>query len=145
MQLTRLDPFLELDQLQKRLNRLFLDPSLKSPEPPFANFVPAVDIQETDGEFIVKVDLPEVKKEEVKVQVLDGVLAIEGERRTEKEEKGKRFHKVERECGKFVRRFTMPTEIDAANVHAEFKDGVLKVLLPKAPSAKPKLIDVKVE
>jgi HSP20 family protein len=85
-----------------------------------------------------------VKKEDVKVQVHDGVLVIEGERRTEKEEKGKRFHKVERECGKFIRRFTMPTDIDPANVRADFKDGVLKVALPKAPSAKPTLIDVEV-
>jgi HSP20 family protein len=145
MQLTRLDPFLELDHIQQRLNRLFLDPTLKTPEPPFANFMPAVDIQETDGEFIVKADLPDVKKEEVKVHVHDGVLAIEGERRKEKEEKGKRFHKVEREYGKFIRRFTMPTEIDSEKVRAEFKEGVLTVFLPKAPNARPKMIDVTVE
>jgi len=145
MQLTRVDPFLELDQMQKRLNRLFLDPTRKSAEPPFASFVPPVDIQETEGEFIVKMDLPDVKKEDLKVQVHDGVLAIEGERRTEKEEPGKRFHKVERECGWFVRRFTMPTDIEPARAHAEFKEGVLKVTLPKAPSARSRPIDVTVE
>lgn len=143
MQLTRWNPFVELDEIQQRLNRLFVDKTAKTPDA-FADFMPAVDIQETDNEFIVKADLPEVKKEEVKVHLQDGVLAIEGERHMEKEEKGKRFHKVEREYGKFVRRFAMPTDIDPDKVRAEFKEGVLNVYLPKAPSAKPKEIEVKV-
>jgi HSP20 family protein len=145
MLLTRIDPALELDHIQQRLNRLFLDPALKTPEPPFANFMPAVDIQETETEFIVKADLPEVKKEDVKVHVHNAVLAIEGERRRETEDKAKCFHKVEREYGKFIRRFTMPTEIDQEKVRAEFKDGVLTVFLPKAPTARPKVINVVVE
>ena len=143
MQLTRWNPFVELDEIQNRLNRLFVDKAAKTPADAFADFMPPVDIQETDNEFIVKADLPEVKKEDVKVHLQEGVLAIEGERRQEKEEKGKRFHKVEREYGKFVRRFAMPTEIDPEKVRAEFKEGVLNVFLPKAPAAKPKVIDVK--
>jgi HSP20 family protein len=106
--------------------------------------MPAVDIQETDAEFIVKADLPDVTKDEIKVHVQNGVLAIEGERKREKEEKGRRFHKMEREYGRFVRRFEMPTDIDGDKVRAEFKDGVLNVFLPKAPAAKPKAIDVKI-
>jgi HSP20 family protein len=144
MQLTRWNPFVELDEIQHRLNRLFLDRAAKATGDTFADFMPAVDIQETDGEFIVKADLPDVKKEDVKVRVQEGVLAIEGERRQEKEEKGKRFHKIEREYGKFVRRFALPTDVDPEKVRAEFKDGVLNVMLPKAPTAKPKLIDVTV-
>jgi HSP20 family protein len=144
MQLTRWNPFVELDEIQQRLNRLFVERTAKTPPDAFADFMPPVDIQETENEFIVKADLPDVKKEEVKVHLQDGVLAIEGERRQEKEEKGKRFHKVEREYGKFVRRFAMPTDIDATKVRAEFKEGVLNVYLPKAPSAKPMLVDVKV-
>jgi HSP20 family protein len=144
MQLTRWNPFIELDDIQQRLNRLFVEKTAKTPAEAFADFLPLVDIQETDNEFIVKADLPEVKKDDVKVHLQDGVLVLEGERRIEKEEKGKRFHKVEREYGKFVRRFAMPTEIDAEKVRAEFKDGVLNVYLPKAPSAKPKLVDVKI-
>jgi HSP20 family protein len=84
-----------------------------------------------------------VKKEDVKVHLQDGVLAIEGERRQDKEEKGRRFHRIERECGKFVRRFAMPTEIDPEKIRAEFKEGVLNIVLPKAPAAKPRVIDVK--
>jgi len=143
MQLTRWNPFIELDEIQNRLNRLFVDKAVKTPNDAFADFMPAVDIQETDNEFIVKADLPDVKKEDVKVHLQDGVLAIEGERRLEKEETGKRFHRMEREYGKFVRRFAMPIEIDPEKVRAEFKEGVLNVVLPKAPAAKPKVIDVK--
>jgi HSP20 family protein len=132
----------ELDEIQQRLNRLFLDRSAKAGETSFADFMPPVDIEETEAEFVVKADLPDVKKEEIKIHVQEGVLAIEGERRQLKEEKGKRFHKIEREYGRFVRRFALPTEIDAENVRAEFKDGVLTVTLPKAPTVKPKMIDV---
>ena len=146
MQLTRWNPFVEIDEIQQRLNRLFLDrtASKTAGEPSFADFMPPVDIEETDAEFVVKADLPDVKKEEIRIHVQDGVLAIEGERKQEKEEKGKRFHKIEREYGRFVRRFALPTDVDAEHVRAEFKNGVLNVVLPKAPAAKPKTIDVTV-
>ena len=148
MQLTRWNPFVELDEVQQRLNqrlnRLFVERSGKIGESNFADFMPAVDIEENDGEFVVKADLPEVKKEEIKVHVQEGVLTIEGERKQEKEEKGKRFHKIEREYGRFVRRFALPSEVDGDKVRAEFKDGVLRVSLPKAPAARPKQIDVTV-
>jgi HSP20 family protein len=144
MQLTRWNPFTELDEIQQRLNRLFLDRGAGAGEASFADFMPAVDIEETETEFIVKADLPDVKKEEIKIHVQDGVLAIEGERRQEKEEKGRKFHKIEREYGRFVRRFALPIEVDGDKVRAEFKDGVLNVVLPKAPAAKPKTIDIKI-
>ena len=85
-----------------------------------------------------------MKKEDVKVELPDGTLTIEGERQQEKEEKGKTFHKIEREYGKFLRRFAMPSEVDASKVQADFKNGVLNVHLPKSAAAKPKAIDVKV-
>jgi HSP20 family protein len=128
MNIVRWDPFRELD----------------GDELSFAEWVPAVDIQETDNEYVVKADLPEVKKEDVKVEFEDGVLSVEGERKQEREEKGKKFHKVERAYGKFVRRFALPTEVDATKVSAEFKEGVLSVHLPKSPNGKPKAISVKV-
>jgi HSP20 family protein len=80
----------------------------------------------------------------VKVEFEAGVLTVEGERRQEKEEKGKTFHKIERGYGKFVRRFSLPTEVDGTKASAEFKEGVLNVHLPKAPNGKPKAIAVKV-
>ena len=147
MNIVRWDPFGELEGMQARLNRMFSDRPFRrtdGDELSFAEWAPAVDIQETDNEYVVKADLPEVKKEDVKVEFEDGVLTVEGERKQEKEEKGKKFHKVERAYGKFVRRFALPTEVDATKVSAEFKEGVLNVHLPKSPNGKPKAISVKV-
>jgi HSP20 family protein len=109
-----------------------------------AAWAPAVDVQETDGECLIKADLPEVKKEDVRVELQDSVLCLRGERKQEKEEKGKKFHRIERAYGQFERRLALPSEVDPQRVAAEFKDGVLKVHLPKSASAKPKSIEVKV-
>jgi HSP20 family protein len=147
MGLVRRDPFRELEHMQNRLNHLFADTPFRSAEDGGASFgrwSPAIDVEETDTEYLIKADLPDVKKDDVKVELLDGALTIEGERRQEKEEKGKKFHKIEREYGAFMRRFAMPNEVDASKVQAEFKNGVLSVHLPKSATAKPKSIDVKV-
>ena len=104
-----------------------------------------MDITEDDKEYLMKADLPEMKKEEIKVNVEDGVLSVSGERKTEKEEKNKKFHRIERSYGTFQRSFTLPDDADGAKVAAEFKDGVLKVHLPKNAIAKPKAIAVKVQ
>jgi HSP20 family protein len=110
----------------------------------FADWAPAMDVEETEKEYLIKADLPDVRREEVKVGIEDGILSVEGERKQEKEEKGRKFHRVERAYGRFVRRMSVPTDVDAAKVAAEFKDGVLKVHLPKSATAKPRMIDVKV-
>ena len=143
MGIIRWDPFRELEDVQTRLNRL-LGGRYEGDGLAFGDWAPAVDIQETEKEYLIKADLPEVKKEDVKVEFEDGCLTVEGERRQEKEEKGKKFHKIEREYGKFVRRFALPTEVDGTNVQAEFKEGVLSVHLPKTAKALPKHIEVKV-
>jgi len=85
-----------------------------------------------------------VKKEDVRVTLEDGVLTIQGERKQEKEEKGKKYHRIERSYGSFVRSFTLPDLIDEEKVKAEFKDGVLNLKLPKSEKAKPKAIEVTV-
>lgn len=147
MNTVRWDPFRELEGIRARLNQMFGERPFRGiagENLPFAEWAPAVDIQETDAEYVIKADLPEVKKEEVKVEFENGVLTVEGERRQEKEEKGKTFHKTEREYGKFVRRFALPTEVDATRLSAEFKEGVLNVHLPKSSNGKPKAISVKV-
>jgi len=142
------DPFREFEDMSTKLGRFFSQPYLRRTVDDdggfFADFSPAVDVQETDNEYIVKADLPDVKKEDVKVGIEDGVLTLEGERKQEKEEKNKKFHRVERAYGKFVRRLALPTEVDAQKVAAEFKDGVLNVHLPKAETVKPRAIAVKV-
>ena len=139
MNLIRWDPFRELEAIQNRLNRLFTESPARGDEGVafFSDWAPAVDIQETDKEYLVKADLPDVNKENVKVELTDGMLVIQGERKTEKDEKGKKFHRVERAYGKFVRRFSLPTEVDTTGVAAEFKDGVLNVHLPKTAATRP--------
>lgn len=143
------NPFRELDEVQNRLGSFF-----GGTFPRFGNgngglkladWSPQVDITEDDKEYLVKADLPEMKKEEIKVNVEDGVLSVSGERKTEKEEKNKKFHRTERSYGTFLRSFTLPDDADGAKVAAEFKDGMLKVHLPKNTVVKPKAIEIKVE
>jgi len=109
-----------------------------------AEWAPLVDISEDDKEYAIRAELPEVKKGDVKVRVEDGVLYLSGERHFEKEDKGKRYHRVERAYGSFMRSFTLPDDADPKQVHAEFKDGVLNVRVSKDPNARPKSIEVKV-
>jgi len=146
MNLVRWDPFRELEEMSNRLNRLFERPTLRTGNGKealtVADWVPSVDISETDSEYLIKGELPGVKKEDVKVMLQDGVLTIQGERKQEKEEKGKKFHRVERSYGSFVRSFTLPDYVDDAKVKAEFKEGILNLHLPKSEKAKPKAIEV---
>lgn len=148
MSLVRWDPFRELEEVSDRLNRVF-GRSLVSSENKDAmtklDWAPSVDVAETAEEFQVKAELPDVKKEDVKISVDGGVLRIEGERKQEKEEKGKKWHRIERSYGSFMRSFTLPDNIDDTKVRAEFKDGVLNVRLPKSEKAKPRQVQVKIE
>ena len=146
--ITRWDPFRELEDMSTRLNRLFAQPGTRllgdGGDTALAGWTPAIDVQETDGEYLVKADLPDLKKEDVHVQIADGMLSVSGERHQEKEEKGKRFHRVERAYGRFERHVSLPAEVDPKKVSAAFKDGVLSVHLPKSPTARPQSIEVKV-
>jgi HSP20 family protein len=146
--LTRWDPFQEIQELQKRLNGLFGSTPVRRGDEreaiTVAQWAPLVDIAEDDKEYVVKAELPEVKKDDVKVTVENGVLTVSGERKFEKEEKGKRYHRVERAYGSFVRSFSLPDDADDAQVKAEFKDGVLQVHVAKQEKARPKTIEVKV-
>jgi len=148
MALVRWDPFRELEEMSDRLNRVFARPALRTTNGKenltVADWMPTVDISETEGEYLIKAELPEVKKEDVKVTVENGVLTLQGERRQEKEEKGKKFHRVERSYGSFIRSFTLPESVDDSGVKAEYKDGVLNLHLPKTEKVKPKAIEVKV-
>ena len=147
MTLVRWDPFRELEDMSDRLNRMFARPALRTngkETMTVADWMPTVDISETDGEYLIKAELPEIKKEDVKITVEEGVLTLQGERRQEKEEKGKRYHRVERAYGSFVRSFSLPESVDEGTIKAEYKDGVLNLHLPKTEKVKPKAIDVKV-
>ncbi|MDW7979104.1 MAG: Hsp20/alpha crystallin family protein [Verrucomicrobiales bacterium] len=107
-------------------------------------WAPLVDIVEDEKEYLIKVELPEVQKDDVRVTVEGGTLTISGERKAEKEQKGRRFHRVERYYGRFERSFVIPDDAEPDNIKAEFKDGVLRVHLPKSEKARPKQIEVQV-
>ena len=109
-----------------------------------AEWSPLVDISEDDKEYRIKAELPEVNKEDVKVTAEAGTLTIMGERKFEKEEKGKKYHRVERAYGSFGRSFSLPDDASPAKVSAEFKDGVLTVHLVKDEKAKPQQVEVKI-
>jgi HSP20 family protein len=149
--ITRWNPFREMDDLQRRFASVFDlapfrrssltrdDENITVPE-----WAPPVDIIEDEKEYLIKVDLPGVEKDAVKVTVEGGTLIVSGERSAEKEEKKRKLPRVERYYGRFIRSFTIPEDADDGKVNAEFKDGVLRVHLVKSEAARPKQIEVKV-
>jgi HSP20 family protein len=151
--LTRWIPLRDADDIQRRMaslldwnSGLFRRGNLVPDDENItvSEWAPLVDIAEDDKEYLIKAELPEVQKEDVKVTVENGTLTISGERKTEKEEKGRKFHRVERSYGRFERSFSIPDDAEGSNVKAEFKDGVLRVHLAKSEKARPKQIEVKV-
>ena len=146
MQLAKWDPFREMEDVFDRYGRAIGWPRRGTQEVmATGDWAPRVDIAETDNEFVIKAEIPEVNKDDVKVTVDSGVLTIRGERKQEKEEKGKKFHRVERYYGSFTRSFTLPDNVDEGKIDASFKDGVLNLKVPKTEAAKPKAIEVKVK
>lgn len=109
------------------------------------DWVPRVDISETDNEFVITAEIPDVKKKDVSVTVENGVLAIRGERKQEKEEHGKKFHRIERHYGSFTRSFTLPDNVDQTKIKASFKNGMLNLKIEKTEAVKPKTIEINVE
>jgi len=146
MSLVKWDPWREMEDMFDRYTRAVGRPRGSGQEVvATGDWAPRVDIAETDNEFKIKAEIPEVKKEDVKVVADNGVLTISGERKEEKEEKGKKFHRIERHYGSFMRSFTLPDNVDEAKVKASFKDGMLTLSLPKTEESKPKAIEVKIE
>ena len=146
MAIIRWDPWREIADKFDRYTREVGQPPAGSQEVmATGDWAPRVDIAETDEAFVIKAEIPEVNKEDVKVTVDNGVLTFRGERKQEKEEKGKKFHRVERHYGSFTRSFTLPDNVDETKIKASFKDGMLNLQIQKSEKAKPKVIDVKVE
>jgi HSP20 family protein len=150
--LTTWNPLREMEEFQNRFSTVFGG----FPTFPFRfpkngdrfkmpDWSPLVDIIEDDHEYLFKADLPEMRKDDVKVTIENGILYISGERKTEKEEKKRKFHRLERFFGTFERTFTVPEDADTTKIVADFHDGVLQVHLPKRPMPKPQAIEVKVQ
>ena len=144
---TRWNPARELESLQNRLSNILEIPRLfgngHKESLTIAEWSPSVDIIENPKEYVIKAELPEIDKKDVKVTVQNGVLTLSGERRFEKEEKGKKYHRIERSYGSFVRSFDLPDDADAEHVDAKFTDGMLTIHVNKSEAAAAKEIEVK--
>lgn len=145
MSMVRFEPFKDFDELFGRYSPLFGRWPREAPGAAAAEWRPVANITETDAEFVIKAELPEVKKEDVKVTVEHGVITISGERRYEQEHKDEKAHRVESFYGQFARSFAVPESVDVAGIRAETRDGVLKVRLPKVAPARPKTLEIKVD
>ena len=150
-QITRWNPIKEMEQMQRRMSSLWnwepfrITADGQEEALTVADWSPRVDSVEHDTEFIIKAELPDMRREDVKVTVGDEVLTLSGERRQEKEEKNQRYHRVECDYGSFSRSFSLPPGTVGEKVGAEFKDGILRIHLPKdAKAGASRAIDVKV-
>ena len=145
MRLTRWEPFREMDELLKGFSPFLGRMPVLRPAEGVEEFMPLADIVEREKEYLVKVDLPDVRKEDVKVLFDDGVLTIKGERKVEKEEKGDKVHRTERFYGMFERSFVLPEDVDVKAIRAESKDGVLTIHLPRTTVEKARPVAITVQ
>jgi len=141
------DPFKDLFDLQKEINRLFETSFSRLPQRFISeeSFAPAIDLYEDENEYVVEAELPGLKQDEIKVSVEDDILTISGEKKREKEVKEGNLYRSERFYGKFERQIVLPQNAEKDNIKASYKNGVLKVVIPKKEEAKSKRVDIKVE
>jgi HSP20 family protein len=143
---SRWDPIRGFSSLHDQVNRL-LDSNFSrggNTETDLATWAPAVDIYETEGELVVKADLPDLDEKDIDVRIENNVLTIRGERKFEKSINQDNYLRVERTYGAFSRSFSLPNTIDSEQIHAEYRNGVLSVRMPKREESKPKQIKVSV-
>lgn len=149
MKLARIEPWDDLNTLHERMNKIFKFPAVKSyfdDVEPLAHgkWAPAVDVSENESEYIVKADLPGISKEDMTVDISDNVITIKGERKHEEKVEEDKYVLVERSYGTFTRSFSLPQNVDAEGIKANYADGVLELKLPKKEESKPKQIKVNV-
>ena len=144
MNITRWDPFREVEDMFRRYSPLAARP-LRREGGEMLEWSPVADISENEKEFLIKAELPEVKREDVKVTLQDGALTISGERKHEKKQKGDNEIRVESFYGTFSRTFSLPENVDTKSIHAETKDGILRVHVPKVAGAKSTATQIEVK
>lgn len=148
MAITRWRPFRDVVSIQDEMNKLFDDffgrPVLRT-EWTESAWNPSVDVSEDKDNVIIKAEMPGINKEDIKISVQDGVLTLKGEKKQEKEEKDKNYHRIERSYGSFCRSFQLPTSVKSDKVKAGYKDGVLSIALPKTEEVKPKEIPISID
>ena len=136
MSLSHFDPLANLRVFEDAFSRMLSEPQSNRP------WTPSVDIYETENELVLKADLPEVDLKDIDVRVENQTLTLAGQRKFEKQDAGKGYHRIERSYGNFTRSFAVPNTFDTGTVAAAFKNGVLTVTLPKREAAKPRTIKV---
>jgi len=150
MAIVRWEPFRDLLSLQERMNRLFTESYRTGAEGQGdewalgGSWAPAVDIHEQEGNIVLKAELPGIDPKDVDIRIENNTLTLRGERKFDDEVKRENYHRVERTYGAFARSFTLPNVVDTEKIKADYKDGVLRVTLPKREEAKPKQIQVNV-
>ncbi len=148
MAIKRWNPMKEFLQMQERMTRLFdeIFPRVGRMEiEPFGGWIPPVDIYETPDKVVIEAEVPGVEKDNIKIEYSNGILTIKGERKLEKEVKEEDYHRLERAYGSFQRSFSIPSTVDPDKINAVYKNGILKIELPKQEKAKPKEIKIEVK
>lgn len=141
MDLIKWDPFRELSTMRDQMDRL-MGSFFRGNRLSGDAWAPDLDVSETDEEILIKADLPGVDEKDLSVSLSGTNLLIKGEKREEKEEKGKHFHRIERSFGSFQRTVALPVAVDSSRIKAEYTKGVLEIHLPKKPEVKPQQIPV---
>jgi HSP20 family protein len=149
MNIVRFDPFREMAGLQERVNRIFADAYRGSADTDelmrAGTWIPPVDIFENDKqELVLKVELPDVSRDDIHLKVENATLTISGQKKMETEVREEQYRRIERSYGSFSRSFTLPPTVDATAIAAEYKNGVLTVCLPVREEAKPRQIQVQI-
>lgn len=139
--LSRWNPWRDMLAMQERMNRLASDPHGRE-DLEYGTWLPPVDLREEEQQFVIQMEVPGLKKEDIDIHLENNVLTLRGERKFEQEEQKQNYHRIERFYGKFARSFTLPSLIKAAGIGASLKDGVLEVTIPKAEESKPKKIAI---
>jgi HSP20 family protein len=147
MRVIKWEPFRDIDDM---FDRVFADAMRRWPrgsneERRVYDWAPAADVSETDKEYLIKAELPEVRKDDLNITVQEGVLTLAGERRQEQREDNEKLHRIERFHGTFSRRFTLPDDADEQGISAESKDGVLVIHIPKHKVAQPQTRQIQVQ
>ncbi len=148
MAMVRWRPLRDIVSIQDEMNQLFDDFFGRTPKrwfrPEEGLWTPNVDVSETKDEIVLTAEMPGMKKEDITLSVQDNVITLSGEKKSEEEKKDANFYRLERSFGSFCRSFTLPTPVEAEKIKASFKDGILKVTLPKSEKVKPKEIPINI-
>ena len=145
MELVRWEPFAGFGDVRSVFNDLFDENfGRSSAQPSMSKWYPAVDVLESKESYLIRAELPGMKREDINVEVKDGTLLLSGERKSEKPAEGVEYRHVERSTAKFWRSFSLPETVKQEGIEATYKDGILEIRVPKAEEAKPRQIEISV-